>query len=83
MNRLTKDQPSLPIRIQDITAPISSSHIQLYRPVNPELTPLKQNKSDMYRYADKEENIISPFQKDKFLIEYDHPHLQKRLYAAG
>jgi hypothetical protein len=83
MSRLTNDQPSLPIRVQDITAHIPPSRIQLYRPVNPELTPLRQNKSDVYRYGDKEENIISPFQKDQFLNEYEHPHLQKRLYAAG
>jgi predicted metallo-beta-lactamase superfamily hydrolase len=83
MSRLTKDPKSIQIRIQDITVPMTPSRIQMYRPANPEITPLRQNKSDIYRHADKEENIISPFQKDQFLNEYDNSHIQRRLYGAG
>ncbi len=83
MSRLTKDPTSLPIRIQDITVPLPQSRIQLYRPVNPETTPLRQNKSDIYRNVEKEANIISPFQKDQFLNEYDNSHVQRRLYGGG
>jgi predicted metallo-beta-lactamase superfamily hydrolase len=67
MNRNITDPPALSSRIQDIRVAISPSRVQIYRPINPELTPLRQNKSDVYRYAEKEQNIISPFQKDQFL----------------
>jgi predicted metallo-beta-lactamase superfamily hydrolase len=67
MNRISIDPPSISIRVQDITSPIPPSRVQLYRPINPEFTPLRQNKSEIYKYADKDNMIISPFQKDQFL----------------
>lgn len=82
MSRVPTEPPFIPIRIQDITSPISPSRLGPYRSMNPEITPLRQNKSDIYVYGAREDNITSPFQKDQFLNERPHHYQRQKLYAG-